>query len=640
MDRTLARRVQIAQYLLLLPLGILLFQLSRFQVFPTQERKELDEAPFPLNQHIETPRGRILDREGNLLAGNDSRYRLYLDNCQGYLYTAYGNGDQGASLDDVLSTVSAATGAAIDRVTVANFLQQMDKNLQKEYGQPLSTCTIMAGVSTTAKGEQQAVPLWLSEKEHSKLEVAAGVMPDESGKVHTANPLLYNVRSEAWFFRDYPEDELASEALGFSRQYGEATGDRSRGVIRYYREVGDWGVERYYNDLLQGTREDVTWTVVPVEISQNLDRVQPPADLVLTIHREIQAEAERLLVKAVADNNASRGSVLVLNPRTGEILALADYPPANLSDPNGFLKVFQEKGRQPLDPNGQVISLNISAPYEPGSTFKVLTMASALDAGKVTPGTTYVDQGILEAGGYLIHNWDYRHFGLQDMTGCLRYSINTCLAWVARATGAKTFYDYLDRFRVGRLTGVDISPEIAGVMRQPGDQYWTDATLATNAFGQGISLTPLQLAVAVSAVANDGVMMTPHVVRQIVSPDGRVQTVAPVPLSQPISAETAHTLSEMLADSLEVEGSHGLVKGYRIAGKTGTANIPPYQDGKTIASFVGWGPLSNPQVLILIRLDEPTQEGNRNYGSISAAPVFSQLAGRVFAILGIPPDAK
>jgi cell division protein FtsI/penicillin-binding protein 2 len=376
-----------------------------------------------------------------------------------------------------------------------------------------------------------------------------------------------------------------------------------------------------------------------VEITRNLDRAQPPADLVLTIDRDIQAETEAALKQAIQESEATRGSILVLNPRTGEILAMADYPSVNLQDPNGFQDIFHAKGRLPMDPQGQVVSLNVAAPYEPGSTFKVLTMAAALDAGAVQPGTWFVDQGRIEIGGAVIHNWQGRGFGLQDMTGCLRYSINTCLAWVATQLGAGKFYEYMDRFRIGRLTGVDMSPEISGILRRPGDRDWTDSTLATNAFGQGVSATSLQLAVAVSAVANDGVMMTPHVVRQIILPDGRVHTVVSVPLGQPISAATAHTLTEMLATSLEMEGSSALVPGYRVAGKTGTADIPPYVGTKTVASFVGWGPVDDPQVLIYIRIDEPTSQGDRQYGSITAAPVFGRLAPRIFAIMGIPPDA-
>jgi cell division protein FtsI/penicillin-binding protein 2 len=642
MDRSLQKRIRFAQIALLFPAALVFIQLSRFQILPTEERKQLDEAPYPLNQHIETPRGRILDRDGQLLAGNTSLYRLYVDNCQYYLYMEqYGGSASGSqpSLSDVLAAITRASGASIDTSAVVAMLQDVDRQLQAEYNQPLSTCTLMAGVTMDAQGQKLAIPLWLTEDQYWGLEMAMGRVPDANGKYLGGSPLLFNIRTEAWFFRDYPEGTLASEVLGYSRQEGSGRGNPADGVIRYYREVGDWGVERFYNDILQGAREDVSWSVVPVEITRNLDRAQPPADLVLTIDRDIQAETEAALKQAIQDNEASRGSILVLNPSTGEILAMADYPPVNLEDPNDFQDVFHAKGRLPMDPKGQVVSLNVAAPYEPGSTFKVLTMAAALDAGAVEPGTWYVDTGRIEIGGTVIHNWQGGGHGLQDMTGCLRLSLNTCLAWVATQLGAGPFYQYMDRFRIGRLTGVDLAPEISGVLRRPGDRNWTDSTLATNAYGQGVSATSLQMAVAVSAVANDGIMMTPHVVRQIILPDGRVHTVVAVPLGQPISAETAHTLTEMLATSLELEGSRALVEGYRIAGKTGTADIPPYVGTKTVASFVGWGPVDDPQVLIYIRIDEPTSQGDRQYGSITAAPVFGRLAPRIFAILGIPPDA-
>jgi len=642
MDRSLQKRIRFAQISLMIPVAMVFLQLSRFQILPTEERRQLDEAPYPLNQHIETPRGRILDRNGQLLAGNTSKYRVYVDNCQYYLYMEqFGGAATGSqpSLSDVLAAISRASGAQIDIPAVVSMLQEVDRQLQAEYNQPLSTCTLIAGTTADSKGQKLAIPLWLTEDQDYGLDVAMGRAPDSTGTYHGSSPLLFNIRTEAWFFRDYPEGSLASEVLGYSRQEGSGQGRLEDGVIRYYREVGDWGVERFYNDILQGAREDVSWTVVPVEITKNLDRAQPPADLVLTIDRDIQAETEAALQDAIRESEATRGSILVLNPHTGEILAMADYPPVNLQDPNDFQDLFHIKGRLPMDPQGQVVSLNVAAPYEPGSTFKVLTMAAALDAGAVQPGTWFVDQGGIEIGGAVIHNWQRLSFGLQDMTGCLRYSINTCLAWVATQLGAGPFYQYMDRFRIGRLTGVDLSPEISGVLRRPGDQDWTDSTLATNAYGQGVSATSLQLAVAISSVANGGIMMTPHVVRQIILPDGRVHTVVPVPLGQPISAETARTLTEMLATSLEMEGSRAMVDGYRIAGKTGTADIPPYVGTKTVASFVGWGPLDDPEVLIYIRIDEPSSAGGGQYGSITAAPVFGRLAPRIFAILGIPPDA-
>jgi cell division protein FtsI/penicillin-binding protein 2 len=642
MDHGPNRRIRFAQFALMVPLAVILMQLSRFQILPTEERRQLDEAPYPLIQHIETPRGRILDRNGDLLAGNVSRYRIYLDNCQIYLYMEqFGGVLSGGqpSLTDVMGALVRATGVEVDIPSAVDMLLQLDRRMQAEYNQPLSTCTLIAGSNAGADGNPLAVPLWLTETENSGLEIAEGIRKDSAGNYHSYSPLLVNIRTEAWFTRDYPEGTLASEIIGYSRQDGEGRGNPAQGVIRFYRETGDWGVERFYNDLLQGAREDVSWTVVPVEITRNLDRAQPPADITLTIDRNIQAETEAILKQAIVDSEGSRGSIVVMNPKTGEIIAMADYPPIDLQDPSTFAAIFKAKGRMPNDPNGQVVSLNVAAPYEPGSTFKVLTMASALDTGAIKPDTLFVDDGIREFGGWRIHNWGNTVWGLQDMTGCLQHSINTCLAWVATQTGAGDFYTYMDRFRIGRLTGVDLAPEVSGILRRPGDRDWTDATLATNAYGQGVSATPLQMATAISAVANGGVMMTPHVVRQITLPDGSIHTIEPVPLGQPISAETAHTLSEMLATSLELEASKALVDGYRVAGKTGTADIPPYIGTRTVASFVGWGPVDDPQVLIYIRIDEPTPDGDRLYGSITAAPVFSKLAARVFVLMGIPPDS-
>jgi cell division protein FtsI/penicillin-binding protein 2 len=583
-----------------------------------------------------------MDRTGYLLAGNSSKYRVYVDSCQYYLYMEkFGGVVEGSdpSLSDVLAAIGRATGAEIDIPEVVGMLQEVDRQLQAEYNQPLSTCTLIAGVRNNSDGQQMAIPLWLTEEQNFGLEVAEGVRADSTGTYHDPSDYLYNVRTEAWFFRDYPEGSLASEVIGYSRQEGAGQGRFEEGVIRFYREIGDWGVERFYNDILQGAREDVSWSVVPVEITSNLDRAQPPADVVLTIDREIQAEAEAALEAAIRENEATRGSILIINPRNGEILAMADFPAVDLETPDDFLDIFRIKGSLPMDPQGQVVSLNVAAPFEPGSTFKVLTMAAALDAGAVTPSTGFIDTGRIEIGGVVIHNWGNNVFRYQDMTGCLEWSINTCLAWVATQLGPGPFYEYMDRFRIGRLTGVDMAPEISGTLRRPGDMDWTDSTLATNAFGQGVSATTLQMAVAISAVANDGVMMTPHVVRQIILPDGRVHDVVPVPLGQPISAATARTLSEMLATSLELgEGSKALVDGYRIAGKTGTADIPPYVTTKTVASFVGWGPVDDPQMLVFIRIDEPSSEGDRQYGSQTAAPVFGALAPRVFALLGVPPD--
>jgi len=636
-------RVKIAGAVLLVPLAASVLQLARFQIWPSQAREALYTSPYPITRHIETPRGRIFDRSGRLLAGNLSHFRVYLDNCQTYLWAeetlAAGDEEQPpVTMARVLAEFMQVAGVTVNIPGVTQSLQQLDQALrdQTQGRQRLRTCTLAVDAVEVA-GQVQAIPLWLDEAQETRLGIAQGELPDANGAYHY-NPILGDLRTEAWFARDYPEASLASEVVGYSRQSGDRPGDRSEnGVVRFYLEAGDWGVESYYNDILQGAREDILWTVVPVEITRNMDRAQPPADLLLTIDREIQAEVETLLREGIEASEATRGSILVIAPRTGEILAMADYPAADLTRPEGFEEAFHTKGRLPNDPQGQVTSLDVGAPYEPGSIFKVLTMAAALDSATVSPDTIFVDEGYFEYGGVVIHNWRSRPFGVQDMTGCIQNSINTCLAWIASRLGPQLFYDYMDRFWIGRPSGVDL-PERSGDLRRPGDRDWTDSTLATNAFGQGVSVTPLQIAVAISAVANEGVMMAPHVVRSVVRPNGVVQPVRPVALSQPISAHTARILNEMLARSLEIEQSAALVPGYRVAGKTGTADIPPYINTKTVASFVGWGPVDDPQILILIRIDEPTSEGDRQFGSITAAPLFAKLAPRVFAILGIPPD--
>ena len=192
--------------------------------------------------------------------------------------------------------------------------------------------------------------------------------------------------------------------------------------------------------------------------------------------------------------------------------------------------------------------------------FKVLTMASALDAGAVTPETVFVDTGTIEVGGVLIHNWNMGAWGPQDMQGCLQHSLNVCLAWVATQIGATDLYRYLQAFGIGHTTGVDMAGETPGRLKIPGDSDWFAADLGTNSFGQGVSATPIQMATAVSAIANEGKMMAPHIVRSVVN-EGYQHDIENRTLGMPVSAETARTLTDMLARSLETESSDALVHG-------------------------------------------------------------------------------
>ena len=413
--------------------------------------------------------------------------------------------------------------------------------------------------------------------------------------------------------RVYPGGSLASQVLGFVAYNNDGA------------QLGYYGVEGFYNDLLTGRPVHGVEQMVPFDAALNPTPDQG-ADLYLTIDRNIQFLVESTLASGLKQYGASSGSIIVMNPRSGEILAMASAP---TFDPNNYV----------TDPPTNPANPAVSGQYEPGSTFKVLTMAGALDSGTVTPQTPFVDTGSVEVGGIIINNWNDGAWGPVDMLGCMQHSLNVCLASIATWMGPTTFYNYMQAFGIGHLTNVDLAAETSGRLKRPGASDWFDSDLGTNAFGQGVALSPLQLIAAASAIANGGTMMQPHVLSSVQNVNGQHVTQQQV-LGRPMRPETAAVESEMLAQSLERgEGSQALVPGYRLAGKTGTAQIPTptgYDASATIASFIGWGPVDDPQFIVLIKLDKPTSS---IWGSETAAPLYAQLVTRLVVLMQIPPDA-
>jgi cell division protein FtsI/penicillin-binding protein 2 len=264
-------------------------------------------------------------------------------------------------------------------------------------------------------------------------------------------------------------------------------------------------------------------------------------------------------------------------------------------------------------------------------------MAGALDAGIITPETPFLDTGEFEIGGSIIRNWDGNAWGEQNMIGCMQHSLNVCLSWIAKQMGPKIFYEYMARFGIGSRTGIDLASEAVFPLRTPGDDQWYDVDLATHSFGQGLAVTPIELATAVSAAANEGLMMAPHVLKAMVT-NGHQYDTTPQIIGNPITAETAKTLTDMLAISLEEESSNALINGYRVAGKTGTAEIPTpygYALWQTNASFVGWGPTDDPKFLVYVWLEKPKTS---IWGSVVAAPVFRDAVEQLVVLMNIPPD--
>ena len=426
------------------------------------------------------------------------------------------------------------------------------------------------------------------------------------------DPRLAGLAFKPHLQRSYPEKALASNVLGFVTRDGR----------------GYFGIEEKYNDLLAGNPVQV-WVPSDPNKATEIPRVPNGTTLVLTLNRDLQAQVESILDEALLDYGANNGTVIVMDPRNGEILAMAATPHMDLNNYNNYFSLYDD---------GSQYNRAIGMAYEPGSVLKILTMAAALDTGVVRPETTFVDTGAIEVGGITIQNWNRDSWGQQNMVGCLQHSLNVCLAWISSQMGTQSFYGYMQRFGLGHPTGVDLAGEAAGRLKVPGDGDWYPVDLGTNAFGQGVSVTPLQMLMASSAIANHGQMVTPHVLYSMVR-DGHQYNVPSQYAGSPISADTARTLNDMLAVSLEQESSLALLPGYRLAGKTGTAQIPRdygYDPYHTNVSFVGWGPVDDPQFLVYVWLESPSAS---IWSSETAAPVFAKVAEQSVILLNIPPDA-
>jgi cell division protein FtsI/penicillin-binding protein 2 len=434
-----------------------------------------------------------------------------------------------------------------------------------------------------------------------------------AGRSDPETPRLDGLVFTSHLQRTYPEQTLASNLIGF------VNGD----------EKGYFGVEEKFNDLLTGKPKTV-WVAFDPNQVQQLPNIPDGASLVLTIDSQVQASMEELIDSAVNEYGAESGAIIVYDPKTGEIMAMANTDRMNLNEYWRVGEIYQK---------GKPFNRGIGIDYEPGSVYKVLTMAAGLDSGAVKPETSFLDTGVFEIGGIYIYNWNGGAWGPQDMQGCMEHSLNVCLSWIATQIGPTNFYRYMQAFGIGRITGVDMAGEVTGRLKTPGDEDWYDADLATNSFGQGVSATVLQMAVATAAAANDGKIMAPHIVRSIIN-KGYQYDIEQRVTSAPLKPETAHVLTEMLARSVNNETSEAAVEGYRMAGKTGTAEIPTaagYTSSATNASFVGWGPVDDPRFLVYVWLEKPTTSV---WWSEVAAPVFRKAVERLVVLLNIPPDAE
>jgi cell division protein FtsI/penicillin-binding protein 2 len=430
---------------------------------------------------------------------------------------------------------------------------------------------------------------------------------------------LLGVRLLPSAVRQYPEGDLARQVIGHVGIDG----------------TGLWGVEADYDHLLRGQpglmSSEHSALGRPIAFTTGTEHRPVDGDEVqLTIDRFIQAIIDRELADALERYEAPSGSILVMDPRTGAILAMASRPSTGITS-----DALDNPDLPNLVRNRPMTDL-----YEPGSVLKTLTTAMALDQGLVTAESTYVDEGSVTVGTSVIRNWDFQAYGTVTVREYLQRSLNTGAVWLSQEIGAETFYEYLLDFGLGEPTHLGLSGEAEGMVRLPVDEEWYPVDLATNSYGQGLAATPLQVLTAVNVFANDGWLMRPYVVSQIVS-DKEVRQFEPVQVRQVVSSRTATAMAALMRDVVNGTEWHGArLSNYMVAGKTGTTivSIPTgYDFDTTIASFAGFLPYEAPQISVLVKIDMPG--GDLRLGGQVAAPVFARVAVEIMEYLWVPPSS-
>lgn len=462
-------------------------------------------------------------------------------------------------------------------------------------------------------------------KESRYIEINKSINTDQAEKIKSfALPGVILIERASRF---YPEGSLFSHVLGYVNDDGK----------------GQYGFEQFNDDSMGGTNGQYNTATdalgVPIRSADNtISEPVAGKDYVLTLDRGLQSVAQEALKQAIESNRAESGSILVMDVKTGAIKAMVNYPDY---DPNHFRQVKDYK----VFSNSAVSSL-----FEPGSGFKVITMAAGLDSGKVRPNTTFNDTGEVKVGDKVIKNAENHKFGISTMTDVIQKSLNTGVVFVLQSLGGtagkitpegkQSFFSYIEKFGFGKITGIEQAGEVSSKVKQPSTY---DVDYANMSFGQGISVNSLQLLTAVGAVANKGILMKPYLVDGELQADQTIKKTQPQVVRAVMSPESAAELSQIMTQVVE-QGSGYLtkMKGYKIAGKTGTAQVPRadgkgYEDNKNIGSFVGFAPADDPKFVMLVRVDYPKTEG---FAEKTAVPAFATVAKELMRYYQIPPSVN
>ncbi len=607
-------RIKILGYLFILLVLAVIIQLFNLQVLQGSAYAALAAGQHELYKKLFPERGSIyvLDKDGN----KSSLFPLVSNQELDMLYAVPREIEDPKAAAELIFAIFGLP-ESIDRIAAE---KELSKDLSAELDPKLRAEILKTRLDAWYEDQKnKEIEKWttkFSNKESQYLAIKHKISDAQSEKVKASGIRGFYFKKEAW--RYYSEQNMGGQILGF---WGIKNDERK----------GIYGLEGSFDALLAGksgliqSEKDNRGNIIAIGNNKFQEKVDG-SDLVLTIDRAIQYKVCQTLFFAVKNSKADGGVIVVMEPKTGAIIAMCSNPDYN-----------PDKYNEVEDPNVYNNPAIYSA-YEPGSIFKPLTLAYALDAGKITPETTYEDTGSVKIGPNTIRNFENKVYGRQSMTQVLENSINTGVIYAMRQITPKVFYKYIKDSGFGDVTGIELDKEMPGNINNL--KSGAEIYAATGSFGQGLTATPLQMVNAIAMIANGGKLMKPYIVSQIISPEKKVTNIEPKIIRQVISSKAASMAGAMMVSV--VENGHGKkagVPGYRVAGKTGTAQVAntdgKYDANATIGSFIGYAPFNDPKFVMLVRIDRPR---TASLGELVAAPVFGDIAKFILQYYNVPYD--
>ena len=569
------KRQKLLSMVFLLAFAVLVVRLFYWQVIKAKELSEQARRQYQVGAQIQAPRGNILASDETWLAGKVEGWVLY------------------ASVPDIKED-----GKVIGDKIAPFIVEDVDDKK-----------VLLEEIDRIGALVEKDEAVWVP--------IKSRVDNDTKKEIETLG--IEGIGFDPQELRAYPESSSAAHLLGF-------VGKNDDG-----QDQGYFGLEGYYDLMLSGkpgfiSRESDA-KGIPILLGDNKEvSAIDGVDLVTHIDKSIQVLVEKRLSEGIEKYGAASGSIIVMEPKTGAVLAMSSWP---TYEPDIYYKFINDDFRNPV----------ISESFEPGSVFKIVIMASALDADVIEPDTKCdICGGPYNIDKYSIETWDGEYRPDSSMTDVIVHSDNVGMVFVSGKLGKEKMYEYLDKFGIGKNTEIDLQGEMTPALREKDE--WSIVDLATASFGQGIALTPIQMIRAASVIANDGHLVTPQVVG-VLKGDGWKEEIEPVVKERIISEKAANDITAMMVEAAkngEAKWTH--VGGFKVAGKTGTAQIPiagHYDEEKTIASFVGFAPYDDPKFIMLVTLKEPSSSP---WASETAAPMWYNIAKDLFIYYGVQPESR